>query len=52
MCPHLLSISNKHAEPGADFAVGTQQEATDVRDQRTDCIICCVRPVIQSQSNA
>lgn len=29
---HLLSITNEHAEPSADFAVGAQQQATDVRD--------------------
>lgn len=52
ICSHLLSIANKHAEPGSDFAVGPQQEAAYVRDKRTDCIICCVRSVIQSQSHA
>lgn len=25
LAPHLLSIANEHAEPGTDFAVGTQQ---------------------------
>lgn len=48
---HLLSITNEHAEPGSDFAVSPQQEATYIRDQRTDGIICCVRPVVQSQSH-
>lgn len=27
---HLLPIVDKHAEPRADFAVGPQQQATDV----------------------
>lgn len=29
---HLLSITDKHAEPGSDFAVGSQQKTTDIRD--------------------
>lgn len=49
---HLLSITDKHAEPCADFAVGAQQEATDVGDQRTDGIVCRVRPVVQGQGHA
>lgn len=49
---HLLSIVDKHAEPCANFAVGAQQQATDVGHQRADCLICSVWPVVQSESHA
>lgn len=48
---HLLSVVDKHAEPCADFAVGPQQQATDVGHERTDCLICSVWPVVQSESH-
>lgn len=50
--PHLLPISNEHAEPGTDFAVGTQQETADVRDEGTDRLIWSIWSVVQSQSHS
>lgn len=50
--PYLLSIADEHAEPRTDFAVGTQQQAADVRDKRADCLIWCVRSVVQGQGHA
>lgn len=49
--PHLLSIADEHAEPRTDFAVGAQQQPADVRDERTDCLVWCVRSVVQGQGH-
>lgn len=49
--PYLLSIANEHTEPRTDFAIGAKQQSADIRHKRTDCLICCIWFVIQSESH-
>ena len=51
MTTYLLSIANEHAEPGAHFAVGAQQQAADIGHKGADCLICCIWFVVQSKSH-
>ena len=49
---YLLAIADEHAEPGAHFAVGAQQQAADVGHQGADRFVRRVQLVVQGEGHA